>query len=192
MATTNLNTKTLGDIKLQSGNGAPDHTALSGSIYSDVDNSELYIRIGSGWEKLYKVSYGEGYIDNNTTELSIASSNVWYANNVNLIEKISNGVSINTTDMVIDTNRGGDYKVIITATFENVTGINNMDLGISINSISPTQYSRITTDDTDSFNIVNIGFFSLSGGDTISIAVRNSNNANNIIISYLQIQIHKV
>ena len=45
MATTNLNSKSLGDILLESGNGSPDHTSPSGSLYSYTDTGKVYRNI---------------------------------------------------------------------------------------------------------------------------------------------------
>ena len=42
MATTNLTSKTIGDIRVEHGSGAPDHTSPKGSRYTDVATAKLY------------------------------------------------------------------------------------------------------------------------------------------------------
>lgn len=192
MATTNLISKTLGEILLQSGNGTPNHTAPNGSIYSDIDNSEIYIIVSGSWEKLYKVSYGFGYIKDNTTSLGIDASNTWYLSGTTLLERISSGVSVSSNSMVIDTNRGGNYKIIISATLRNVINTNDFDVGISINNIVPSEFSRVTTTGTNRYNVVVSGFYDLSASDTIKIVIRNVNATNNVTITNAQIQVHKL
>ena len=70
MATTNLESQSLGGILVQSGNGTPDHTAPSGSYYTNIDTGTLFINSAgssTGWETLNKVAWGEMYIQTNTT-----------------------------------------------------------------------------------------------------------------------------
>lgn len=45
MATTNLKSNSIGDIKDQIGNGIPDHVAKIGSYYTDLDTGEKYTNV---------------------------------------------------------------------------------------------------------------------------------------------------
>ena len=42
MATTNLNTQSIGDILIESGNGSPDHISPIGSYYTNEDSGTIY------------------------------------------------------------------------------------------------------------------------------------------------------
>ena len=63
MATTNLISKSLGDILLESGNGSPDHTSPKGSLYVDQDTAKVYQNTdgATNWQSYQTVAYGEFY-----------------------------------------------------------------------------------------------------------------------------------
>lgn len=194
MATTNLNTKTLGDIDLQSGNGSPDHTAPDGSLYSDIDNAELYVNLGgSEWEKLYKVSYGTGVLIDNTTATTISTQNSWtLVSGLTLTGREQNGISVSGTTLTVDTNRGGLYKITLSCTVENVTGTNSFDVGLSINEASPVSFNRVTVDGTITSSALSvIDTIQLVPTDTINLIVRNISSTNNVIFRNIQIQVLK-
>ena len=79
MATTNLISKSLGNVLTQSGNGTPDHASPAGSLYSDKDSGVLYQNSNgsTSWFPLQTVAYGEGYYQANTTSTTTSTLNTW-------------------------------------------------------------------------------------------------------------------
>ena len=75
MATTNLTSKSIGDILAQTGNGTPDHTAPKGSIYSDLDTGSVHTNLTGAniWTIMVGVVYGFGFYQDNTTQTTISN-----------------------------------------------------------------------------------------------------------------------
>ena len=76
MATTNLQTQSLGNILVESGDGTPNHTSPKGSYYTNITTGSIFINNtgdSTGWEMLNKVAWGEMYIQSNTTNTTTTS-----------------------------------------------------------------------------------------------------------------------
>lgn len=197
MATTNLISKSLGDILTESGNGVPDHTSPKGSLYTDKDSAKLYLNQDGGtmWLSLSTVAYGYGYIADNGTATTIGTTNTWTSVGVNLTEGDSIGFSANTDTLVVETGYSGDYEVSGEATIEWVAGTSDYEIGLSINGANPTSgaYNGSSVDTT--YQTQHLGFedkVTLSDGDTIEFAVRNITNTNNIIIKHAQLFVRRL
>ena len=100
MPTTNLQTQSLGNILVESGNGTPDHTSPKGSYYTNITTGSLFINSDGtslGWEMLNKVSWGEMYIQSNTTNTTTTTNWVsttgltWSFAGGNGTEMVTNG-----------------------------------------------------------------------------------------------------
>lgn len=197
MATTNLISKSLGDILTESGNGAPDHNSPKGSLYVDKDSGKLYQNIDGAtfWLSMSTVSYGFGYYQENTTATSIGAANTWTAVGNNLTEGVSVGFSANTDTLVLKAGYDGNYEVNGEVTIEQVANSNNYEVGVSLNGANPSagSYNGATVDATG--QIQTIGFeanLDLSGGDTLELAVRNLTSADNIIIKNAQLFVRRL
>jgi len=192
MATTNLISKSLGDVLTESGNGVPDHTSPLGSHYTDKDNGVLYVNLdgATGWQPLSTVAYSEGYYQDNAAATTISTQNVWAPVGNNLTEGLSIGFSASTDSLVLIDGYDGDYEVRVNATINYNVGADNYELGLSVNGADPVAgtYNGAFVDST--FIREQIGFetiVSLVGGDTLSIDVRNIDTSANVIIRHMQI-----
>ena len=192
MATTNLISKSLGNILVESGNGLPDHVSPKGSSYVDQDTATLYINQDGNvaWNALKTVAYGEVFYQDNTTQTTISSIDVWTAVGNTFTEGDVNGFSASTDTMVVEAGRAGKYQIVGNATLDYVGGTNNFEVGISINSAIPiagafnggalaATYTKANID----INVI----IDLSDDDTIELAVRNKDQTNNVIILHGQI-----
>lgn len=201
MATSNLSSKSLGDILLQSGNGTPNHSSPKGSLYTDQDTATLYINTSgttTTWQNFVPISYGEGYYVSNGVATTISASNTWYAVNNTFTTGATNGFSVSANTLVVGSGRDGLYNVQGSVTIAWVAGTPNYEVGISINggtppSVSGGTYNGATISTT--YTTANIAFdrqFTLNGGDTIQLAVRNLTDTSNVIIRHAQLVAHRV
>jgi hypothetical protein len=196
MATTNLISKSLGDVLTESGNGSPNHTSPLGSLYTDKDTGKVWVNIGTTlWEVLSTVAYGEAYVQGNTTPTTISSATQWTASGINLTEGIVKGFSGGTQHLTLLNGYDGDYEVKMDATLTNVSNSGNFEVGISINDNDPLDggYGGTYLDTTFVTQHVGVqSFISLSGGTTLSIDVRKLVGTDNVILEHAQIFARKV
>jgi hypothetical protein len=197
MATTNLITKSLGDILTESGNGTPDHVSPIGSLYVDKDSALLYQNIdgtSAGWRSLVDVAYGHGYYQDNTNATTISTTNTWTAVGNNFTEGNVIGFSASTDTLVLISGYDGEYEISGDITIDYVAGTNNYEVGLSINGANPENgsYNGSLVDAT--YTRQCIGFDTtrnLTGGTTLELAVRNLTNTDNIIIRHAQLYARK-
>jgi hypothetical protein len=189
MATTNLISKSLGDILTESGNGTPDHVSPKGSLYTDKDSGYLYQNRDGNvqWEKFNSVAYGEAYFQNNTSATTINTVNVWEPAVYPFTEGDVLGFSADTTTLSLLNGYDGDYEIIGDVTIEYVAGTNNYEVGLSINGNDPQAgtFQGCLIDAT--YTRQHIGFAtiqSLSGGTSLSLDVRNITNNDNVILTH--------
>jgi hypothetical protein len=197
MATTNLISKSLGDILTESGNGTPDHTSPLGSLYVDKDTGKLWRNIdsGSSWEILSTVAYGEGYYQDNTSATSVVSSNTWYSAGNNLTLGGAVGFSASTDTLVCEPGYGGDYEIRLHGTLDYNAGTANYELGISINGAVPaagTYGGCYIGSTTDRHSIAAQTIVTLTDDDTIEAAVRNLDNTSNVEVRHLQLIVRRI
>jgi hypothetical protein len=197
MATTNLISKSLGDILTESGNGAPDHTSPLGSIYSDKDTGNVWKNLNgtTTWELLSTVAYGEAYYQVNTTDTTISTQNVWASVGNTFTEGLAKGLSASTNTLVLIAGYDGDYEVRGNATISYSVGAANYEVGLSVNGADPVAgtYGGAYIDATQTRQ--HIGFqtiVSLTGGDTIGFDVRNLDSTANLDIRHAQLLARKV
>ena len=195
MATTNLISKSLGDILLESGNGSPDHTSPKGSIYSDKDTGIVYKNNDGGtvWINFNGVAHGEVYYVDNTNATTISSSNVWVSAGNTFTEGDVTAFSANTDTMVLLDGYDGKYNIVMNATIDYVGGTDNFGVGVSINGGTPPSvnggaYNFGNVDSTYTTANISSSFVAeLTGGTTLELAVLNSGATNNIIVQHGQI-----
>ena len=197
MATTNLISKSLGDILTESGNGVPDHVSPAGSLYTDKDSALLYQNSDGNtlWFALKSVAYGLGSYQVNTSATTIVTQNVWAPVVNTLTEGDSIGISASTSTLVVISGYDGKYEVRGDITVDYVAGTNNYEVGLSLNSADPVSgtYGGCAIDST--YTRQHIGFqtiVDLVGGDTLNFDVRNITNADNVIIRHAQLFARKV
>jgi len=196
MSTTNLISKSLGDVLLESGNGTPDHISPKGSLYVDQDSGVAYQNKNNAtaWAILNSVAYGEGYYQNNATQTTISTVNTWVAVGNTLIAGTNRGFSANTSTLVVLPGYDGKYEVRGDVTIEHVGGTPNFEVGLSINGAVPVAgtYNGNQVDAT--FTRQHIGFSTIAnlvGGDTLQFGVRNITGTNNVIIRHAGLFIRK-
>ena len=189
MSTTNLQTQSLGNILVESGNGTPDHTSPKGSYYTNITTGSLFINSDGtslGWEMLNKVSWGEMYIQSNTTNTTTTTNWVsttgltWSFAGGNGTEMVTNG------KLRIRPNKGGVYYLLATGSvqIQNSFASYTFFFGVSKNGAIPDNgfwqggmldgnlSVTVTEEDDKTFSVTN--FLSLSAGDTLEIALRSS------------------
>lgn len=179
MATTNLVSKTLGDVLVQSGTGTPDHAASRGSYYTNVSTGTIFINTNgsTGWDSLNRVSFGDVYIQNNATLTTIGSNTTWFTlTGLTWTVGLNNGISVATNGvMTVATGRGGRYNVVLTSTIAYSTAAATIEVGISKNGVAPatgyyqgsTLSAEVATQGLSSTNYID-----LVDGDTIQAAIR--------------------
>jgi hypothetical protein len=192
MATTNLISKSLGDILTESGNGSPDHVSPKGSLYTDKDTAKIYQnKDGSNnWYELNTIAYGEVYFVENTNATTINTQNVWESANVTYTGGTSVGFSADTSSLTLLNGYDGFYEIRGDATISYVAGTNNYEVGLSINGGDPLSgtYGGSLIDAT--YTRQHIGFDTvqyLTGGTTLSFDIRNITNTDNVILRHGQI-----
>jgi hypothetical protein len=197
MATTNLTSKSIGDILAQTGNGTPDHTAPKGSIYSDLDTGSVHTNLTGAniWTIMVGVVYGFGFYQDNTTQTTISTINTWFGVNNNFTAGDSNGVTTSTNTLVLGTGRSGVYEITLCGTIAFVTGTNSYQLGISINNTVPAD-GRIAGNTLNAtFSRANVtvkAIVTLTAGDNIRIAARNITSGSNVIVRNAQLFLRKI
>lgn len=197
MATTNLISKSLGDVLTESGNGTPDHTSPLGSLYTDKDTGYVWRNVDgtTTWEKLATVSYGVGSYQDNTTVTSISATTTWFSVENNLTEGLSKGFSASTNTLVLIDGYDGDYEIRGNVTIDYNAGAANYEVGLSINGANPQSgdYSGAYIDAT--YTRQHIGFqtiHDLTGGTTLELAVRNLTNTGDVEIRHAQLLARRV
>ena len=192
MATTNLISKSLGDILTESGNGSPDHVSPKGSLYTDKDTAKIYQnKDGSNnWYELNTIAYGEVYFVENTNATTINTQNVWESANVTYTGGTNVGFSADTSSLTLLNGYDGFYEIRGDATISYVAGTNNYEVGLSINGGDPLSgtYGGSLIDST--YTRQHIGFDTvqyLTGGTTLSFDIRNITNTDNVILRHGQI-----
>jgi len=187
MATTNLQSQSLGDILVESGNGTPDHTSPKGSYYTNIDTGTLFINsngTSTGWETLNRVAWGDMYIQDNTT--NTAGTTAWVSlSGLSWNFAGGNGTEMSPTGKLkIKPNKGGTYLVNATGTVQ-VQGVASawtFFLGVSKNGATPASgfwqscmldgaLSTVATDEDDKTLMIN-NTLSLLAGDTLEMAIR--------------------
>jgi len=192
MATTNLISKSLGDILTESGNGTPNHISPKGSLYTDKDTGKIYKNKdgSSNWYELNTIAYGETYFVSNTNVTNIITQNVWASANAVYSGGTSVGFSANTSGLTLLNGYEGFYEIRGDATISYVAGTNGYEVGLSINGNDPLPgtYGGSRVDVT--YTRQHIGFNTiqyLSGGTTLSFDTRNITNADDVIIRHGQL-----
>lgn len=197
MSTTNLISKSLGDILTESGNGTPDHISPLGSLYSDKDTGNVWRNINSTttWELLSTVAYGEGFYQNNTTDTTISTQNVWASVGNTFNEGYMIGFSNSGDTLALIDGYDGDYEIRGNVTISYSVGVANYEVGLSVNGADPVAgtYGGAYIDSTQTRQ--HIGFqtiVSLSGGTTLSLDVRNLDSTSNLDIRHAQLLARKI
>ena len=117
MPTTNLISKSLGNILVQSGNGAPDHVADKGSYYTNIDTGTLFINIdgtATGWGPLSKIAYAQMTVTDNATEIAPGSLNQWQSTtSLTWVEKENNGLTFSSGTLKPRTGKSGTFLIIL-------------------------------------------------------------------------------
>lgn len=197
MATTNLISKSLGDVLTQSGGGSPDHISPKGSLYTDTVSGLLYQNLdgSTSWVPLNTVAYGEGYYQDNTNVTTISLTNTWASVNNTFTEGQVLGFTVSGNTITLLSGYDGRYEVRADATISYVAGTNNYELGVSVNGADPEngRYSGGLVDVTytrQHIGVIFVGDF--SGGTTFNLDVRNLTNTDNIIVRHAQLFARKI
>jgi hypothetical protein len=192
MATTNLNSQSLGDILVESGNGIPDHTSPKGTYYTNIDTQTIFMNLdgtSSGWVSLNKLGWGEMlFNDNGATTYAALSANVWAATNGAAVPWVLNSGSFgfeeaNNGELRVKTGFGGTYKIILTCTVGLASGTAGyiLSMGFSLNNTEPVDgyWSEGELDGGDAGTlarktlVVN-NTISLSDGDFCGMNIRSN------------------
>jgi hypothetical protein len=186
MATTNLVSKSLGMIRVESGNGTPNHVAPTGSTYVNIGDNIIFINedgSSTGWAPLFPSQFTEVYIQDNATNISSTASTwsqltalTWTIGSTNGNVASTNGI------ITIQTGRQGRYSILGSGSFTYVATNTAYDLGISINGADPNSgaYSMGSVASTrpSACCISPRTSVNLNVGDTIRLMVRPSANGN--------------
>lgn len=193
MATSNLISKSFGDILLESGNGTPNHISPRGSYYTNKDSGTLFINAdgSTGWDSFNRISYGDIYIQGNSTAVPTGtlSTNTWYLlSGLTFVEGFVNGVTKgNGGFLTVGAGRGGRYQFIATGTLSYLTSTSNYELGVSKNSNVPLtgNYQGATLASTSPTTNIGVqGYIDLVPGDTLQLVARNISTTAKISLSH--------
>lgn len=199
MATSNLISKSLGNVLTESGNGTPNHNSNKGSLYVDQNTGILYTNIdGDGtWVDKNKVSYGNMYVTGNTTQISVVQ-NTWYSlSGATWVNGVTNGVTFSGDVDTLNVQNGkeGKYLIIGNARINRQTSNALYEVGISINSLNPSlgNYFLSCTTATENTSSINVhGYFNLVNNDTVQLVARNITGTQNILVSESSLTIIKL
>jgi len=190
MATTNLQTQSLGNILVESGDGTPNHTSPKGSYYTNITTGSIFINNtgdSTGWEMLNKVAWGEMYIQSNTTNTTTTLNWVSTTGLTGWVYAGGNGTEmVNTGKLRIRPNKGGIYYLLATGTIQvqNVASTYTAFFGVSKNGATPANgfftgcmldgglTATAAEEDDKTLTVTNI--VSLSAGDTLEVSLRAS------------------
>lgn len=191
MATSNLISKSLGNIQLQSGIGAPDHDGSVGNLYLDISGgnvnslSNFYSPTGvtSSWSKIIKnnsVSITSSATTATTTTISTAQWLSLTSSTFGWVTVSSNGFSVQN-GLVTCTGLTGTYFLNSSTTLRSVSIAsrdNRYRIGISKNGATPVaglfssnSFSSTGGAATSLLTINVFGFINLTSGDTISLSI---------------------
>jgi hypothetical protein len=205
MATTNLITKSLGDVLTETGNGTPDHTSPKGSTYVDQNSGIKYINVngGSSWQSINNVIYGKNTLTGNTSVITSVVQGTWYplettfaSGTISWSAETSNGItySASTAQFIID--NAGQYGVGMNATFNRI-GVTEAryEMSVAVNSVIVTNRdvamcSVYAGEEIATASLYNT--FNLSGGTTVEMAVSNNTGTENIDVSEANITIMRI
>jgi hypothetical protein len=193
MATTNLISKSLGDVLVQVGNGNPDHTADKGSYYTNKDTGGLYINLDGStrWSPFEKISYSQITLTDNTTEITPGSLDQWITTTtLGWTIGFNNGFTHSSGTLTPKTGRDGNYMVIIAACVEldpSFTATYEFEVGLSKNDSDPVgglfNGTRVGSN-VDKSSIGVVGYVDLVAGDTVRIKMRpTSSTTPNLLLN---------
>lgn len=197
MATTDLSSKSLGDILLQSGIGNPNHTAAKGSLYSDKNTNTLYVNTDGStkWQSFSVSSYGEGYYVGNSSTIAISAANTWTQVTNTFTTGETQNFTVSGSSIVLNSGCDGLYEVCGSVTLVWVAGAVNMEAGVSLNSANPVDgaYNGATLGSV--YTTSNVAFsrqMNLVGNDALRLAVNNRTDANDVIVRHAQLVVYRV
>ena len=203
MATTNLITKTIGDLTIQHGNGTPDHDASIGSLYLDKDtgiwnsnndglngwNFDVIAPSGDSSE------YGEVHMQSNTTNTIILSSNTPVkVAGITSIGLSSSNITLGTNSITYTGTSPKIFKVTALVTGIRATGSGRTDvtLYIALNGAVITK-SAMKIEWTNQERTITVqSLLSLSINDFVEVWVENNTDADDLEIQYMSLTINKI
>ena len=182
MATTNLESRSLGNILVQVGNGNPDHTADKGSLYTNKDTSTLYTNLDgtNTWLPYNKIGYIQMHLTDNTTEIAPGSLNQWNSTSSLAWTLGENqGFTFNAGKVSPNIGKDGKYMVIVAGCIRldpTFTATYGFEIGVSKNGDNPVagmfNGSRVGASvDTSSIGV--IGYIDLVTSDEVEICIRS-------------------
>ena len=204
MATTNLITKSLGNIVIQSGNGSPDHSAVSGSLYYNLDTTILWQNIdgssSSYWMPLIPAIYGELQLIRNATTINATSTTGFFSTSGLTWQCYNNnkkGFTKNGGTLILNNGLTGTYRIIMHAgMIIPSTTAGFYDVGIAINGIvtnTPKYKSACGFNATKNAAHASVILdTTLNGGDNVSVAVGNASATGNFIVRDANLIIYRI
>lgn len=197
MATTNLQTKTLGNVNLQSGTGSPDHVAPLGSLYVNEVTGTVYSNIDGSttWISMNRVAYGQSYFNGNATSLTGVVQNTWrYLTGLTWTTGLTSGVNLISNRLTVN-KTPGKYLCYGIVTFQYTTATASYEVGLSKNSAVPTAgfYNGTTLSSTVATQTcAATGTFDLVDTNTIELSVRNITGTANIRVKNASLFIERI
>jgi hypothetical protein len=200
MATTNLISKSLGDILTESGSGTPNHTSPKGSIYTNLNTGTQFINNDgvSGWTENIWVSYGEIYFQDATANSSISVHPTWtrFTGETYTLGEY-NGVSASSGRLQIDTGRGGKYDVICSGSIEADTANNNSyNIGFGINASGATDghygTTTVNTGGPTHATVTVRGIVDLNDGDTVEVLMSQHAGTDTVTLLHTALNIRRI
>jgi len=193
MATTNLNSQSLGDVLVESGNGTPNHSSPVGSFYTNIDTGSIFINNNgstNGWSPMNRVVWGEIYCQDNTTNTAgttswaTLSGLTWNFYGGNGVTASNMGSYFGNGKLIVQ--KSGTYNVLATGSVQvqNSTAAYTFYLGVSKNGVDPVNgfwgsamcdgNLTATALEEDDKCISISGVMSLNAGDTLELKMRMS------------------
>jgi len=190
MATTNLISRTVGTLLFESGNGVPNHTSPTGSIYADLDSSINYINrstggSGTSWLEQHKSLWRGGM---EFEDLTVEAPNGW----VQFTEtgfftqeaqiRTNEGITLDaaTNDYRLNVDNAGTYLISLSCTVSS-TAAGLQQIGVCINGVATPsngdiiqRYLNSTVHQSAHFNVCTIK--TLAANDKISFSYNTGGN----------------
>jgi hypothetical protein len=194
MATTNLISRTLGDILIETGNGTPTHASPKGTMYTDQDSGIKYINLNSSttWSDMTIVSFGEKY--RTATSTLSPSTTGWTELTTNLSLRNSSGITLSGGRLVVGAGLAGKYSIFTSVTFQYNAVSTLYTAGVLVNQAAPATGRTSSTSVSTTRNTGNCSVLTsatLAVNDTISIGVQ-AGLAGNVNILYQNVLIWRM
>jgi hypothetical protein len=164
-------------------------TEANGMVVYNETTLQFNFRENGAWKTLTGSTYGEMYVDGNTTETTVTDANTWYEVTTNVVTGEVSGITFDGTDKRLVAPIAGKYLVTYTASSTAETANHTFLHGLGVNGGTPagkTETERKYST-TDVGVVSGNAILSLSANDEVGFFIYNVGNNGNITVRQLNV-----